>query len=915
MRGPAYLSPLMMEGRSMHKLSVSMLFVAGVSLLLCGTNHSWADEPLPLRERIDRWIEAAYVGEPAALATDAEFLRRVWLDLTGRIPAADEVRAFLADPAADKRERVVERLLSSAAFVRHMTDVFDVMWMERRPDQHVPSAEWRKFLFDSFAANKPLNQLIREILSSDGSDPALRPAAKFFLDREADANLMTRDIGRMFFGMDLQCAQCHDHPLIDGYTQADYYGLFAFLNRTVLFLDAKDKNKAYLGEKAEGDTKYTSAFTKEEGSTLPRLPSGEPIEDPVLAKEDWYIVKPAKDVRPVARYSRRLRLAEEATSGKNVAFNRNLANRLWALMMGRGLIDPVDLSHPGNPPAHGELLDELAADLVAHQFDIRYFLREIALSRTYQRAIDPPGQWLQQVLWANDRSKALSDELAAAQQAYDQTANQVQQLRSELSGKQKDVEPIKSAWREAEQAWADAQKAAEDAMSGLEAARKALLVQQETHQALIAARDAAQKAVQLASGDQEIKAAWEKIQAAVAKADEALKKAQDTQKEKTQAYEAAKAALDAVTPKRQQALAAWQEAQKPIAELSQRYATAQEELRRAEGRLVTAKRRQQDAQWLVDQRPLIEAWVAAQQPVHALQETLADLRRQERNAEETLQAKQSAEQQAAQRVQQQQAAVAQASASSEAETAAQRKTLQEAEAALAAAQQERQQAEQQLTQLRQKVAEQTEAFKVAQQRLSEATAAAADTLAELENRWIRQHALAPLKPLTPEQLAWSMLQATGVLANQIPAIEGELKKKDAALADKPDLWNREVEKALEAKFAGVVAEFVRLYGSGPGQPPQTFFATVDQALYLANGATLRSWLAPQGNNLTARLMSIDDPGKLAEELYLSVLTRMPDESERQWVAQTLAGHPDKKAQVVQELAWALITSAEFRFSP
>src|SRR5262249_17793001 len=147
--------------------------------------------------------------------SDAEFLRRIFLDLTGTIPSAVEARTFLSDPTADKRQKLIDRLLASPEHARHLQNVFDVLLMERRPDQQVPRAQWQEFLRPSFAANKPGDELVRDILSADGSDPKTRPAAKFVLDRDAEPVTVTRDISRLFLGMNLTCAQCHDHPVVD----------------------------------------------------------------------------------------------------------------------------------------------------------------------------------------------------------------------------------------------------------------------------------------------------------------------------------------------------------------------------------------------------------------------------------------------------------------------------------------------------------------------------------------------------------------------------------------------------------------------------------------------------------------------------------------------------------------------------
>ena len=344
----------------------------------------------PLHERIDRAIAAAqpdFARRAAGLASDAEFLRRICLDLTGAIPATNEARAFLKDRSPGKRQALIDRLLASPEHARHLATVLDVMLMERRPDKYVPHAEWLEYLRSSVAANKPWDQLVREMLASDGADKKTRPAAKFYLERAAEPNLLTRDISRLFLGTNLQCCQCHDHPRIDDYKQAHYYGLFAFLNRSSLVVDQKLK-MAVLSEKADGDVTYQSVFdpAKVTKSTGPRLPEGPPLKEPAVEKGKEYVIAPAKNARAVPKYSRRALLGPALARADNEQFKRNIANRLWALMMGRGLVHPLDLDHSVNPPSHPELLKLLTADIGARKFDMRGFLRELALSQTYQRS-------------------------------------------------------------------------------------------------------------------------------------------------------------------------------------------------------------------------------------------------------------------------------------------------------------------------------------------------------------------------------------------------------------------------------------------------------------------------------------------------------------------------------------------------
>jgi hypothetical protein len=348
-----------------------------------------------LHQRIDRAIETVpdFARYAAGPASDAEFLRRVTLDLAGTIPAVEEARAFLRDSSPKKRETLIDRLLASPAHARHLATVFDVLLMERRAARNVPAEGWVEFLRTAFAVNTPWDVLVRDILAADGTTDANRPASRFLIEREAEPHLLTRDISRLFLGMNLQCAQCHDHPKIEDYTQEDYYGIYAFLSRTVLFRDPVKKNRV-LGEKADGEVTFVSVFdpakkVKNSGPHMPDLPS---LAEPKAEKGKEYLVAPAANARPVPRYSRRALLGPKLTDPSYAPFKRNIANRLWAELMGRGLIHPLDLDHPGNPPSHPELLDLLADDLAAHKFDMRYFLRELALSRTYQRSSEaPPG--------------------------------------------------------------------------------------------------------------------------------------------------------------------------------------------------------------------------------------------------------------------------------------------------------------------------------------------------------------------------------------------------------------------------------------------------------------------------------------------------------------------------------------------
>ncbi len=349
-----------------------------------------ADDPLHVQ--IDRLILADAIGTPAPLASDGEFLRRVSIDLIGMPPTHDELTAFIADTTPNKREAAIDRLLASPHYARNLATFVDVMLMERRKNEEVPQDAWHAYLLQSFQENKPYNVLIREVLTANSEDPAQRTKARFFLDRDGEPNAVTRDIGRILLGMDLQCAQCHDHPLISDYRQSDYHGLLAFFGASSN-LDTMEggKKTGYYIEKAAADVAFESVFIKGVKHVVaPQIPGETEIVDPVVYPGDDYHPIAAGAKAPVPKYSRRARFAELVTSGQVRLFNENIANRLWAYMLGRGLVSPPDMRHAGNPPTHPALLKLLGAQMAAMNFNLSAFLREIALTQAYQRAIDPP---------------------------------------------------------------------------------------------------------------------------------------------------------------------------------------------------------------------------------------------------------------------------------------------------------------------------------------------------------------------------------------------------------------------------------------------------------------------------------------------------------------------------------------------
>lgn len=362
---------------------------AALALLLAVGLVGPATAEEPLHARIDKLIAERAGGTVAGAASDGEFLRRVYLDLAGRTPSVVETRAFLADTAADKREKLIDKLLAGDDHVRRMSQVFHVMLMERLGDH----ADWQKFLRESFQANKPWDAMTREMLSPNAEDEKSRGAALWYTKRlenygqnPVDVPALVRDVGRHFLGIDVQCAQCHDHLFVDDYKQEFYHGMLAFVGNTTIRTDLSFPAVGLkpLDKKVE----YMSVFLQKPQAVGPKLPGGDEVNIPTFGKGEEFEQPPDKKTKfpGVPKFNTLKILGEQLPRAENQLFTKNIANRLWWLLQGRGLVHPLDLTHKGNPASHPEVLDLLASELAAHQFDMRWLMREIALSQSYQRS-------------------------------------------------------------------------------------------------------------------------------------------------------------------------------------------------------------------------------------------------------------------------------------------------------------------------------------------------------------------------------------------------------------------------------------------------------------------------------------------------------------------------------------------------
>ncbi len=349
----------------------------------------------PLHPRIDELIEGRLNGATVApQSDDAEFLRRVYLDLAGRIPAPTEAREFLSDSDPAKRERLVDALLTGPDYPRRMRELFHAMLLERRGDND----DWTAFLRNAFEQNLPWHVIARAILNPNANDEQLRGAAFFMTQRlvkegamaPVDVPGLTRDVGRLLAGVDLECAQCHDHLTISDYSQLDFQGLHLIFENIKTRTDLKFPavSEGLLAEKKE----FKSVFEEVAMTTGPLIPGGSEVAIPSLEKGQQYLVQPDRKKRTpgLPRFSPLDALSERLASPDNKLFTRNIVNRLWFVMMGRGIVQPLDLHHSDNPPSHPELLDLLASEFAASGFNIRWLMREIVLSKTYQRTTQLP---------------------------------------------------------------------------------------------------------------------------------------------------------------------------------------------------------------------------------------------------------------------------------------------------------------------------------------------------------------------------------------------------------------------------------------------------------------------------------------------------------------------------------------------
>ena len=296
---------------------------------------------------------------PSGICSDEVFLRRVTIDIVGRLPTEQEYNEFVADRASDKRSKLIDRLLSQKEFA----EIWAMKWAEilmiRSSNQvsYKSTYLYATWLTEQISNEVPLDEMVRNILSADGGT-FTTPATNFY-QVERDTLKTSENVAQVFMGLRTQCSQCHNHPF-DRWTMDDYYSFASFFSQ--------------IGRKTGEDYRETIVYNR--GSGEVRHPVGNRVMKPkFLGGEE-------PDTRGK---DRRKLFAEWLTAPDNPFFARNAANRIWAHFFGLGIVEPVDDVRVSNPPSNPELLETLGNKLVEYDYDFKALVRDICNSNTYQR--------------------------------------------------------------------------------------------------------------------------------------------------------------------------------------------------------------------------------------------------------------------------------------------------------------------------------------------------------------------------------------------------------------------------------------------------------------------------------------------------------------------------------------------------
>jgi hypothetical protein len=323
------------------------------------------------RNFIDEHVNAKLASlnlPPSPMCDDATFLRRVYLDCTGRLPSADETRAFLADSSPMKRERLIDELLARPEYVDYWaykwSDLLLVNGSRLRPQ---PVKAFYGWIREAVAANKPWDQMAREIVTASGS--TFENGAANFYSLHQDPENMSETVAQAFLGLSINCAKCHNHPL-EKWTNDQYYGMANLFSRV--------RAKGWGGDFRNGDG-LRVVYSDVQGELI--QPSQGKPQPPRPLDGDAIPFDDTSD--------RRIPLARWLTSPENPYFARAIANRVWANFFGIGLVEKVDDLRISNPASNEELLAACADYVVEKKYDLKELMRAIMLSAAYQRSSEP----------------------------------------------------------------------------------------------------------------------------------------------------------------------------------------------------------------------------------------------------------------------------------------------------------------------------------------------------------------------------------------------------------------------------------------------------------------------------------------------------------------------------------------------
>ncbi|NBO92475.1 MAG: DUF1549 domain-containing protein [Planctomycetia bacterium] len=366
--------------------------------ILTATQILSADDLLPVNrpivEVIDHYVAqklSAAKVRPAPRADDATLVRRLYLDLAGRIPTPVEARDYVESKDAKKHEKLVEHLLASPEFVRHNANEFDALLA----NDNAEAGSVRAYLLEAFRENRAWDQMFQELVGGVEKSRSANNPEKYVSNRLKDRDSLTRDISSVFFGLNITCAQCHKHPYISSLTQDYFFGMREFFATSY----------EIQGNLVERKFVKVADFKAKSGKTVPikmMFLDGSVVEretektaelDKAIAEETKAIQQftknfaKTKELPPVPPLRARAKLAEVALSEKNRdRFAQAIVNRLWYRFYGHGLVMRVDQLHAKNPASHPELLSWLARDLISHRYDLKRLIAGLVSSETYARS-------------------------------------------------------------------------------------------------------------------------------------------------------------------------------------------------------------------------------------------------------------------------------------------------------------------------------------------------------------------------------------------------------------------------------------------------------------------------------------------------------------------------------------------------